>query len=130
MGKDTAPPERMVRPLTRKDVPKSKSTVNLFKGIIEGKFSDRQRHCLAKDATLGPIYEAVMEECEQWADKPTRFSLCCSREVCPVELKDFLSCVRATGDASLCHEFRDEVERCGVRMSQRMLKAALSDDWF
>lgn len=45
----------------------------------------------------------------------------------PIKL---IACIRATRDASLCHEFRDEVERCGVRMSQRMLRAALSDDWF
>lgn len=63
---------------------------------------------------------------------PTNFSFTASSRrfsffLIPSKL---IACIRATRDASLCHEFRDEVERCGVRMSQRMLRAALSDDWF
>lgn len=60
MSDDVLPPARIVRPLSRKDIPQSKSIVYLFKSILEGKFSDRQRKCLAKDSALGPMYEAVV----------------------------------------------------------------------
>lgn len=44
--------------------------------------------------------------------------------------KKLIACIRATRDPSMCHEFRDEVERCGARASQRLLRVALADDWF
>eukprot|EP00904_Undaria_pinnatifida_P004512 jgi/Undpi1/14061/HiC_scaffold_9.g03712.m1 len=118
------------RPVTREDVPQLQSAANLLKGTLTGEFSERQLQCLAKDPRVGPLYKTAMENCQQSAGKPRKFAACCSRHLCPTEQKEFIECIKATRDASACHEFRDGVERCGVRTSQRMLRAALSDDWF
>ncbi|CAN0240726.1 unnamed protein product [Pylaiella littoralis] len=121
-----APKVSLKKPLTREDIPQLQSTVQL----VNHEFSARQRECLVKDRAVGPLYEAMMEKCVKFGDKPRELAMCCSRQLCRKEQVQLIACIRATRDASLCHEFRDEVERCGVRMSQRMLRAALSDDWF
>lgn len=58
--KSNIPRTRLKRPLTREDIPHAQSTVKLFKGLMNGTFTERQRHCIAKDVAVGPIYEAVM----------------------------------------------------------------------
>lgn len=58
--KSNTPRARLKRPLTREDIPHAQSTVKLFKGLINGAFTERQRQCIAKDVAVGPIYEAVM----------------------------------------------------------------------
>ncbi|CAM9294966.1 unnamed protein product [Scytosiphon promiscuus] len=98
--------------------------------VLTHTFSERQQTCLSKDPVLGPVYNQIMGKCGQFVEKPRKLAVCSSRLLCPKEQTQLIACIRTTRDASLCHEFRDEVERCGVRMSQRMLRAALSDEWF
>ncbi|CAM9263323.1 unnamed protein product [Hapterophycus canaliculatus] len=114
------------KPPTREDMPRLESAVT----VLRHPFSPRQRTCLSNDPILGPVYEKIMGKCGQFVDKPGRLATCSSRLLCPKEQRELIACIRTTRDASMCHEFRDEVERCGVKMSQRMLRAALSDDWF
>ncbi|CAM9495839.1 unnamed protein product [Ectocarpus sp. 8 AP-2014] len=130
-GDENDQPKRLPKvtlntPPTQEDIPQLLSTLKLFRH----QFSPRERHCLGKHPVLGPLYEGVQGKCGQFIDKPRRFAVCSSRQLCPKEQSQLLACIRATRDASMCHEFRDEVERCGVKMSQRLLRAALSDDWF
>eukprot|EP00752_Nemacystus_decipiens_P002919 g2716.t1 len=109
-------------PPKREDIPSLKSTMMLMKHD----FSSRQRQRLASDKS----YQAIKAKCDRSGDKPTKRALCCSRELCPKEFTGFITCMRVTRDPSMCHEFRDEVERCGARASQRLLRVALDDDWF
>lgn len=54
------PRTRLKRPLTREDIPHVQSTVKLFKGLMNGTFTERQRKCIAKNVAVGPVYESVM----------------------------------------------------------------------
>eukprot|EP00903_Cladosiphon_okamuranus_P020161 g18510.t1 len=116
------PKSKLKTPPKREDIPSLQSTLSLMKHD----FSSRQRQLLAGDKG----YEAITKKCGHLSEKPRKLALCCSRELCPKEYVGFIACIRTTRDPSMCHEFRDEIERCGARASQRLLRAALADDWF
>ncbi|CAM9109370.1 unnamed protein product [Discosporangium mesarthrocarpum] len=121
-----------------KDFPVPTSVLRLMKNMRQGGFTERQRTSLAEDEAMGSYYKGLMN-CEpqvlmflqtKQPDLYFKYAACASVCVCNEEFSKWVGCVQATGDPRLCHEFKEAIERCGTKMSQRMLRAALADDWF
>lgn len=58
--RERGPVKQQRRPITTVDVPISPATSNLFDGLRKGRFTERQRHSLASDTVVGPLYRNVM----------------------------------------------------------------------